>query len=285
MTDFLISTETLEGCLHDDNLRIFDCTTFLKQSPDGRVLMESGKSTYDENHIVGAALTDIQRDFSDQNSPLPFTLPTEDDFAEAAASHGITNDNHLVFYSTGDLIWATRLWWVFRAFGHERVSVLDGGLAKWIREDRPLEESASSYAPTSYSANRDLSYIADTERVLSAIDEDDTCILNALSREEFRGESARYGRPGRIKGSESMPWNELIDPQTGCFLPREDLQNVLDKTSALTSTYVIAHCGAGIAATATLFVLALLGQETKTALYDNGMLEWAKAAELPMQSV
>ena len=287
MTDFLMDTETLAACLDDEAIRIFDCTTLLLPDPNGTYRVESGKAAFEEAHIPGAAFLDLQGDFSTQQSRLRFTLPTDEDFSRSATAHGISNDSHLVFYSTTAPMWATRLWWMFRTFGHERVSVLDGGLAKWQREDRLVASGSSSgyevNSDSSYVARKQAQRIADKGNVLEAIDAVSSCIINSLSREQYRGEGMHYGRPGRIKDSESLPWNELVDRESGCFHETEILRNKLGETRALDADRVITYCGGGIAASVTLFALALLGFEDKVGLYDNSLSEWANDPALPMQ--
>ena len=286
-SNFLISTQALSDRMANPstsrNLRLFDCTTLLRQAGN-TMTVESGLAAYNDAHIPGAAFLDLQRDFSDPDSDLRFTLPSAEAFNKAAADHGINNDSHLVFYATTYRMWATRLWWMFRIFGHQNVSVLDGGMKKWQSEHRPVSDQPARYQPSTYKATQKPLKVADKAAVLAALDQDDVCVINALSHEQFRGEGSHYGRPGRIKNSQSLPWNEMLDPATGCFLPAETLAQKLSATSALEAKSVITYCGGGIAASVDLFALALLGMEDKVSLYDNSMSEWANDSDAPMQT-
>lgn len=281
---FLVDTDWLHAALPDDNIRVYDCTTILRPDPEKTFVVESARGAYDEAHIPGAGFLDLQSTFSDQDSNLRFTLPSEQQFARAAGGAGISNSHHVVLYSTTNPMWATRMWWMFRIFGHEDVSVLDGGFGKWIAEGKPTTTDAPNHPATSYTASKDLDRVADKDKVLAAIEDDNTCVLNALSREQFRGEGSNYGRPGRIKNSENLPWSELIDMETGCFLDEDTLRERLGSTSAHDADKVITYCGGGIAASVNLFALALLGHEDKVALYDNSLSEWANDHAVPMET-
>lgn len=280
---YLTTTEWLHENLDREDLRIFDCTTYLKPDPDKVFIVESGKPAYDEAHIPSSAFIDLQSELSDQDSRLRFTLPSTAHFESVVGKHGVSNDSHVVLYSTTMPMWATRVWWMFRLFGHDRVSVLDGGFNEWKKEF-PVCEAPCGYPEATFKATMDDSRYADLETVRQSIEDGDTCIINSLSREQHRGEGMNYGRPGRIKGSKVLPAAELIDPETGKFLPAAQLNDALESVDALGAEKVITYCGGGIAASTDLFVMALMGKESNVALYDGSLSEWANTPDAPMES-
>ena len=93
------------------------------------------------HRIPGAKFFDID-DCVDKTSPYEHMLPSTEDFSNYVRSLGIHNDSHVVVYDTNEksgLFSAPRVWWMLRAFGHERVSILDGGFPKWCAERYPIE--------------------------------------------------------------------------------------------------------------------------------------------------
>ncbi len=279
---YLVDADWLANRRDDEDIRVFDTTTLLIPDPERGYRVESGRDRYVEAHIPGAGFLDLQRDFSDNTSRLRFTLPAADAFADAAGRHGITNDDHVVLYTTTNPMWATRLWWMFRTFGHERVSVLDGGLAAWRNAGYDVAAGEEHYAEAAYRAQFAAKRVADKDRVLAAIGDGASCVLNALDRQQHSGESAPYGRAGRISGSDNVPWSELLD-EDGRFLANDLIESHFGATRALDAEQVITYCGGGIAASLDLFALALIGREDGVALYDNSMSEWAQDESLPME--
>ena len=85
---------------------------------------------FEAAHIPGATHFDINA-IADQSNPLPHMVPSADEFAAAMRALGVSSDSHVVFYDDSAIKPATRGWWMMRLFGHDRVSVLDGGLAAW----------------------------------------------------------------------------------------------------------------------------------------------------------
>ena len=136
----LISTDDLARQFGAPALRVFDCTTYLKPGPDGRYIAESGRANYDKGHIPGAAYLDLQADLSDKTSKLRFTLPSLEDLTKAFAAKGVGHGTFVVLYSHASPVWASRIWWMLRAIGFDDAAILDGGLAKWKAEGRPLAQ-------------------------------------------------------------------------------------------------------------------------------------------------
>ena len=270
--DALVSTDWLEAHLDDADLRIFDCTVYLRPvAPD-----------YERGHIPGAAFLDLIDELSDPQAECFFMFPSQERFVEAMERNGIGAGLRVVLYSAGSIMWATRAWWMLRACAFE-AAVLDGGLDKWTREGRPLSTEALSHPRAHFEARPRPGLFVDKQAVVEAIGDEDTLLINALAEEYYRGETpSRYGRRGRIPGSVSVPAASLLDPETRAFVSPEAASERFDTAGVNESRRVIAYCGGGISATVDLFLLHQLGYEA-LALYDASMGEWARDESLPIE--
>ena len=149
----LVGPEELRDALGDEQVRVFDTTVFLRRpAGGGPYTVESGRESYARAHIPRAGFADIPGALSDPASPYAFTLPAAEHFAAAAGRLGIGDGTHVVAYAQDTPMWATRLWWLLRYFGHDDTSVLDGGLAAWTAADGPVEPGQSTYPPASFTA-------------------------------------------------------------------------------------------------------------------------------------
>lgn len=278
--DQLVSTDWLAGELGRPDLRVLEATVHLRSGPDG-FFLESGWADWDAGHIPGSAFADLIEALSDRESPLPCMAPSADQFARELEALGVGEGTRVVVYDRVGTHWATRLWWLLRAFGFDDAAVLDGGWRAWTAERRPVStEPSPPPAPVRFAAQPRPELFASKEDVLAALDEPTTCIVNALGREQHRGEEVGFRRPGHIPGALNVPSQELLDPATGRYLPREQLAErfagVLERPRAIT------YCGGGIAATNDAFVLSLLGHRD-VAVYDGSLEEWAADPALPLQ--
>ncbi|MCK9249247.1 MAG: sulfurtransferase [Solirubrobacteraceae bacterium] len=281
----LVDVATLHERLGDPSVRVVDATVRFVVPPDGgRRRVESGRGSYDAAHVPGAVFGDLVGALSDPYAPFGFTVPDPDAFAAEAGRLGIGSDTHVVVYTEAGPMWATRLWWMLRYFGHDAVSVLDGGLTAWRAAGLPTEAGPVTVAPATFVARPRPERLASRAEVERMSAEGGTCLVNALSTAVFRGDGpSNYSRPGRIPGSVSAPWEGLVDRDTWRFRPLPELRAHLDAAGALGDEPVVAYCGGGISATVDLFALSLLGRDDAR-LYDGSLTEWSADPELPLET-
>ena len=285
--DALIETHALEAALGDSDLRILDCTTWLRAAEpgdDAPYRIDAGRSDYDAGHIPGAVFLDIQGELSDPDTRLRFMCPTAERFADAMGRLGIGDGARVVLYSTGNVMWATRVWWMLRAFGFDAAAVLDGGIEKWKAEGRPVTTEPGAYPPARFQARPRPGYFVGRDHVLARLGDARATMVNTLSPEVHLGAGpSRYGRPGRIPGSVNVPYASLLDADTGTFAPLDVAQRVHEEAGITPDRHVVAYCGGGISATVGLFLLHQLGYPDLT-LYDGSLGEWARDPDLPIES-
>lgn len=278
-------------------LRILDATTFLHTTDEAvPYTASSGHSQYLDEHIPGALFADITGALSDPDAAQLFTVPSPERFAEAVAALGIGNDTHVVVYDTVGSAWATRVWWLLRYFGHDKVSVLDGGLGGWKAAGLPLASGsadastvAAQPAPTFTPLVRThlLATRADVVAALPSAEGESSgavVLVNALDPATFTGTSdlSPYARRGRIPGSVNLPLYTLLDPATGTFLPTGHLVELLQAQGILDSERAVTYCGGGIAATLPAFA-AYYVAGVEVAVYDGSLSEWTADVDLPVE--
>ncbi len=282
--DALVSCDWLEQHLDDPNLRLFDCSTQLIFSDDGdrpyRVV--NCHEEHESGHIPGAGYFDLQGDFSVPDSPFAMTLADPETVSKAFARNGVADGTRVVVYSRRSVSWATRFWWMLRWLGFDNAAVLDGGYDKWIADGRRISTDSSTYPARELSVNLRPDLFVGKKIVLDAIDDPATCTINALGTDIFSGKNSRYGRPGRIPGSVSVPQVSLLDPQTLEFLPMKRITELFAAVGADRAQNHISYCGGGIFATVGAFWLHQLGHQN-IAVYENSMSEWGSDERLPIE--
>lgn len=272
----LVSTEWLAHELGAPDLIVFDASAYLPNEP------KNAREQYLLAHVPGARLFDID-DFSDPDTPLPHTVPSQGRFARLAGAQGVDNRSRVVVYDQKGLFSAARAWWLFRYFGHAQVAVLDGGLPKWLAENRATEVGEPSAAsPRPFQATVHTSKLKGLGDVLDAVERNDALILDARAANRFDGSSAEI-RPGvasgHIPGSRNLPYARLLhDDHT--FLPAHSLRQVFTSLGADGGLPVITSCGSGVTAAVLLLGLAVAGLP-EGALYDGSWTEWGSRSDTP----
>ena len=282
----IVTCEWLKERIFDENIRVFDCTTYLHYTDDHPTKpydVESGYDEYRKEHIIGAAFLDLQGQLSSNDSQYNFTLPDYHNLGQNLKKLGIGDPFHIVLYSKNGTQWATRIWWMIFVLGYKNVSILDGGLQEWKRLAYPIEEKKNIKGPAEFKVNINSKVFIDKNKTMDAI-EDNTCyLLNALTRDLHSGENPRYGRPGRIPNSKNIPFHKLLDKETGKLISPNKARNLFLEQGISPDLKVINYCGGGIAATLNAFVLRQLGIENLE-IYDNSMSEWAMDHSLPIET-
>lgn len=280
----VVSTAWLEDHLNDPEVRIYECTVYLRPDPSGEgpYRPESGRADYDGGHISGAGFIDLEAELSRHDTDLHFMRPSPQDFAAAVGAHGIGPGTRVVLYSRGHIMWATRVWWMLRAYGFDDAAVLDGGWEAWQAEERPISTAPANYAAAAFEAKQRPEMFLDRDDILAALGNGDNCIINALNPEFHTGEGpSRYGRPGRVPGSVNVPARTLIG-EDNRFVSLDQAAAQFSAVGAEADKRIVTYCGGGISATVDNLMLYRLGYDN-IATYDASMGEWARNEDLPIE--
>ncbi|KAF0164683.1 MAG: thiosulfate/3-mercaptopyruvate sulfurtransferase [Rhodocyclaceae bacterium] len=270
----LVSVEDLAA--HPE-WRVFDCRHDLKNT-------EYGRQAYARGHIPGALFLHLDDDLSGvkdgRNGRHP--LPEADSFARRIAACGVDASTQVVAYDNEGGIFASRLWWMLRWLGHEKVAVLDGGLAGWKRSKRTLEESVPAVQPRDFTA-RPQDMAVDVGQVLANLHSDRMLILDARSPERFRGENETLDPVGgHIPGAVNRFYFDNLDDD-GCFFkPVAELRAEFSGLLAGRSPQqVVQQCGSGVTACHNLLAMELAGL-SGSKLYPGSWSEWCADPSRPV---
>jgi thiosulfate/3-mercaptopyruvate sulfurtransferase len=277
--DPLVSTEWLARRLNDPSVKILDATFKLPG------VMPLPIEDYRAAHIPGAMFFDVDA-VADRSSELPHMFPDAPGFASSVGALGVSSEHTVVVYDAGGWVAAPRAWWMFRAFGHANVRVLDGGLQKWRAEQRPLESGDRSAEPAVFVATFDPSFVADLQATQQAA-ESGIQVLDARPAARFEGRAPepRPGlRAGHIPGSRNLPHAELFDPATGTMKPLDQLRDAFTAAGVDPTAPVIASCGSGVSAAVPLLALYRLGARGN-ALFDASWAQWGAPDGPPLATV
>ena len=278
-TDAVVSTDWLAEHLSAPDVRVVDATLALPNEDwDARIRFEA-------EHIPGAVFFDID-DISDSNSTLPHMLPAPEKFSSRVRKLGLGDGTRIVVYDQQGLRSAARVWWSFRIFGHDDVAVLDGGLPKWLKEDRPLAQGPAYPGERHFSARMNTLMVRDKEQMLANLRNGREQVLDARSRGRFQGTEPEIWpgrRGGHIPGSRSLPFTELLNSNDQTLRPAEELRGSFEAAGIDMKRPVVATCGSGITAAVLALGLHVAGHK-EVAVYDGSWAEWGLPGDTPVEN-
>ena len=277
--DALVDTGWHADHLGDPGIRIVDATWYLPN------VDRSGRKEYAERRIPGAVFWDLD-EIADPADPLPHMLPDAATFAGHMAGLGIGDGMKVVVYDSVGSMTAPRVWWMLRSFGHDDAAVLDGGLVKWLAEDRPTDTAAPDLGAGQFTATVRAHMVRDVNAIRANLDSAAEHMLDARAAGRFAGTEPELRpncRSGHIPGSLNLPYGGLIDGETKTFLPADALAERFAASGIDASRPVITTCGSGVTACVLALGLHLLGRDD-VAVYDGSWTEWGSRDDTPIET-
>ena len=277
--DSLVSTKWLAGELGASDLKVIDASAHLPAKN------RDPRAEFAAAHIPGALFLDLGS-LKDAGSPVPNALPTAAQFAERMAKLGIGRDDRIVIYDDSDVKTSSRAWFILRMNGLRNVALLDGGIAKWKAEGRPLERGeAFGESIAAQEAQSDWRNVRSKTDVIANIDSRAEQVIDARDAGRFTGETEDtvHNLPGgHIPGARNLFFGDLFAAD-GTFKPEGDLRTAFERAGVDLSRPIVTSCGSGVTASVLLFALHLLGIDD-AALYDGSWSEWGADPATPKET-
>lgn len=274
----LVSTDWLDAHLNDLDIRIADVRWYLFDKD------KTGRGEYERGHIPGAIYLDMDLDLADHDAPGPgrHPLPRPEAFAESMARAGIGANTHVIAYDDRGGATAARLWWLLCYFGHDNVSLLDGGITQWVADGRPLQTETPSVARAEFVAHPHPEMVVDKEAIKSMQNDSRALILDVRVAERYEGKIEPIDpRAGHIPGAKNAPIaGNLRSDSDFRFLSPDDLRKRYDQLGARDANEIVAYCGSGVNAAQAVFALNLAGF-VSAKLYEGSWSDWSRDKDLP----
>jgi len=266
----LISCEWLASRTSHPEVRVADVRWSLVEK-------DKGRTAYREAHVPGAVFLDVDGDLAAPRGQGPgrHPLPSPEQFAAVMSRAGIGDRTHVVAYDFGDGSTAARLWWVLRYLGHERASVLDGGMARWVAEGRPVESRVPAYAPATFAAHPRPAMVVDAATVERLRADPRALVIDARMAERYEGRREPVDPvAGHVPGARNRPYPANVrsadDPR---FLAAGELRQAFAQLGAGRAERIACYCGSGVNACQTVLALELAGFPNAQ-LYEGSWSDW-----------
>jgi thiosulfate/3-mercaptopyruvate sulfurtransferase len=280
----LATAEWLRDHLTAPGLRIIDIRGAVL--PPGNTPRYVGQpDKYAAGHIPGALYVDWTRDIVDVNDAIPVQIAPPSSFERTMRGLGISQDTLVVAYDDYRHIFAGRLAWALRYYGHDAVRVLDGGWSRWIADGGPVERTVDRPPPGDFVARRRAALRRTASDVEQSLGRFDTLIIDARPEDQYSGRSSAAARAGHIPGAVNIPYSSLVDPPTGTFLASAALARVFANAGVDTAnmpSHVVVYCNGGVSCTTVLSALRILGRDN-VAVYDGSWNEWGNDPARPIE--
>ena len=273
----LVSIEWLSKSAHEKDLVLLDAS--LAKTAQGK------SSSYQDETIPGSRYFDLKGSFSDTESAFPNTLPTPAHFERACQKLGINQNSRIVVFDNMGIYSSPRVWWMFKVMGHERISVLDGGLPAWIKAGHPtVKRETQAFEAGNFNADFNKEFVKHFSEIQANVKKPAFIVVDARSEGRFNGtesEPRKQLQSGHIPGSVNIPFQSVLSD--GKYKPQAELKRLFEEKCQGERDLVFS-CGSGLTACIVMLASELAFKESRY-LYDGSWTEWAKKNELTIFSI
>jgi thiosulfate/3-mercaptopyruvate sulfurtransferase len=273
----LVTVDWLAEHLTAPDVKILDGSWYLPQ------MTRNAEREFLEAHVPGAVFLDLD-EISDSDSPYPHMLPTPEKFSSCMKRLGIGDGHHVIVYDGAGLFSAARFWWMFKTMGHENVSVLDGGIPKWIAAGQKTDAGESTSSARHHTARPNNTIRRDISDMKHILETGHEQVVDARSQGRFAGTDPEP-RPelssGHMPGSFSIPFGILLN-EDGTLKAPPELTRIFESAGVDLMQPIVTTCGSGVTAAIPYLALTVLGHR-KIALYDGSWSEWAATDGVPIE--
>ncbi|SMY34597.1 sulfurtransferase [Photobacterium andalusiense] len=255
---------------------VLDASAFMPDVP------RDPKQEFIDVRIPTARFFDFNHQIAAPNTDLPHMLPPADLFTAEVAKLGVNNSSHVVIYDSQGMFSAPRGWWMFKAMGHDNVSVLDGGLPAWLAAGYATQTGEpAAIERGDFCAKFCPNWVIDADTLCQKLDDKQIQIIDARPSARFLAtvKEPRAGiRSGHMPNAKNLPFGNLL--VNGHFLATEQLKQQFDALSN-DQQRLIFSCGSGVTACILALAAQQVGRDNVT-VYDGSWTEWGANENYPV---
>ncbi len=267
----LVTSDWLENNL--DKVKLIDCSWHM---PDVKI---NAYEEYLKKHIPGAIFFDLDK-YSDTNTDLPHMLPYPIAWEKTVSNLGISNNDRIIIYDNSEVLSSCRCWYNFIYFGHSPnlVSVLDGGLKKWILENKIIDNNKTKIQKSKYTSKENKNLVKNKNQINSNINMKEFLVVDARSKERFEGkvpDPRKNVRSGSIPNSLCLPFKEIIN-EDGTFKNTVEISKKFMQIIDRKYNNIVFSCGSGVTACVLALAYSLVNNKYSPIIYDGSWAEYGK---------
>ncbi|MCY4061045.1 MAG: sulfurtransferase [Chloroflexi bacterium] len=275
----LVTTAWLEQRLYDPKIRVVELRGKVLPPTEPPPHYFTDRAGYGAGHIPNAVFVDWQVDIVEPGSPSN-DVASPGRFAALMGALGISNDTRVVIYDNAASMFACRLRWCLRYYGHEDVFILDGGWEKWHAEGRPISAEIPRLEKADFTPRVNAGLKATEADILAGLDSGSMQLIDVRSPAEFTGAASRAQQGGHIPCAISLPRKKMVADDLTVLSPEALRECFAENGVALDAGDTVIYCNSGVSASFGMLALEVAGARNLR-LYDGSWKEWGNNPMTP----
>lgn len=273
----IVTTKWVEDHLKDEDIAIIDCQPNIHD--------------YLSEHLPTAVYLN-DNTLRINRHGLPSAYASDDMIQSIFQRIGLTTGTNAIVYSGkgtfkgwGDGLQQYMIAYTLARFGHLKISIMDGGIDKWKKENKPVSQVFPRFGDSTYHISPHNEYIVNIEDVKKLKDQDDVLLLDARPAHFFDGTSGPWIRNGHIPGAINVPWKVFVNESNPYLLkPKDQIKSILSEFEITKDKMIICSCGTGREATIEYILLKWYLDFPHVKIYEGSFTEWSAYPTNPIAS-
>lgn len=279
--DLFVSTAWLADHLNDPAVRVVDIRGHVLPASEPPPHYFNHYDDYVRAHIPGAAFVDWVHEITDPADPRHAQIAPPERYAAVMTRIGVGDETHVIAYDDADGMFAARLWWSLQYYGHDRVSVLNGGWNRWVAEGRPTTDVVPTFPPARFTPRPRPALIRTGEQVLNRLGTEQI-LIDVRTPDEFQGRASRARRAGHIPTARNLPRAALTGADGLIPAPADLRERFAAAGIPAADADVVFYCNGGVSASYGLLVYRAAGF-SGGAVYDGSWKDWGNDENKPVE--
>jgi len=244
----------------------------------GLVIIDArSNEDYMQGHIPGAISLPVADTF---HARLERRVIGQAGLQAVMGARGINHKNRVIIYDNAVYMDAARILWALELYGHNNVSLMNGGYPAWTGAGLSTDRLVPVTVPVDYFAVIRPGRMATRLQMLLAIDDPGVVIVDTRVEDEYRGITSRARRSGHIPTAINLPSGMNLEVRQGLVFikPVRELERLYKELDDYNK--IILYCNGSRESSVTYLVLRMLGKDVS--VYDGGWVEWGDDMVLPV---
>lgn len=245
---------------------------------------------FQRRHVPGAVHTRYPEDgWRKIQADGRIGLPTPVEFSALMGKLGIRNSDHVVLVATGeserDMFIATDIYWTLLYYGHEDVSILDGGLNAFTAAGGPRERDAARPRPAAeyVMGRRRAGILANARDALGSMGVGALADHRRVAQWLGLNRVSYVPAAGAIPTARSLPADWLMKDGGGQFRDKAELTQIFEYAKVATTGRTIHVGNSSLEGSLGWFAAYEILGNKSARLYAGGMADWARDPQNPLR--
>lgn len=282
MNSPLVTTAWLERHLGERDIRIVELRGAVLPPTEPPPHYLTDRAGYEKAHIPNAVFVDWQVDIVEPGSPSN-DVAAPGRFSALMGALGISNNTTVIIYDNAASMFACRLRWALRYYGHEKVFILDGGWDKWLAEGRPVSDDKPQVDTAEFVPRVNARLKATAKEIMTGIEAGNMQLIDVRSPAEYAGAASRARFGGHIPTAISIPRSMMVAHDQTVETVQNLRKRFTEKGAALDASETVIYCNSGISASFGMLAMELAGARNLR-VYDGSWKEWGNDAATPKET-